>query len=239
VTIFPAIDLRAEKCVRLRQGDFERETIYDDDPAAVALRWQEQGAPALHLVDLDGAKMGRPMNLRAIQAITQAVRIPCQLGGGLRSEESIQEALQAGARRVILGSQACKDPAWLAAVAQRFPEQLLLGLDAKEGFLAAEGWREVLPQSAFTFAASVSHLPLAGIIYTDIAHDGMLAGPSWESLARMMDATRLPVIASGGVTSLEDIRRLRSMQVHGCIIGRALYEETISLREALRAAGEG
>jgi len=236
VIIFPAIDIRDQKCVRLRQGDFERETIYSDDPMEMARLWESQGAKALHLVDLDGAKSGKPVNLQAIREITQTVDIPCQVGGGIRNEAAIQTLLQLGISRVILGSAACKDTAWLAAMAQRYPEQIILGIDAKDGFLATEGWLEVLPTSALVLAEKVSHLPLASIIYTDISHDGMLAGPSWQGLADMTKATTLPVIASGGVTTVDDIRRLGKMKLHGCIIGRALYDRTLTLPEAIQAA---
>jgi phosphoribosylformimino-5-aminoimidazole carboxamide ribotide isomerase len=236
VIIFPAIDIRDQKCVRLRQGDFERETIYSDDPAEMARLWEGQGAQALHLVDLDGAKSGKPVNLQAITEIVQTVSIPCQVGGGIRNEAAIEMILQLGISRVILGSAACKNTGWLKEMAERYPEKILLGIDARDGFLAAEGWLEVLPSSALPLAESVSHLPLAGIIYTDIAHDGMLGGPNWQGLQDMAKATSLPVIASGGIATADDIRRLRKMNMHGCIIGRALYDRTLTLPEALKAA---
>jgi phosphoribosylformimino-5-aminoimidazole carboxamide ribotide isomerase len=236
VIIFPAIDIRDQKCVRLRQGDFEQETIYGDDPAEMAKLWESQGAKALHLVDLDGAKSGKPINLQAITEIVQTVDIPCQVGGGIRNEAAIKMILQLGVHRVILGSAACKNTAWLTEMAQRYPERILLGIDARHGFLATEGWLEVLTTSALLLADSVSNLPLAGIIYTDIAHDGMLGGPNWQGLADMAKATSLPVIASGGITTADDVRRLRKMNVHGCIIGRALYDRTLTLLEAIQAA---
>jgi len=233
VIIYPAIDLRAGQCVRLRQGDFHQETVYGTDPGEMAQHWQNQGAQALHLVDLDGAKAGRPTNLEALRAIRQAVTIPLQVGGGLRTETDLDTIFELGIERAIIGSKACKQPAWLGLMAQRYPRRILLGLDAKNGFVATEGWLEVSSIAALDLAKQVSSLPLAGIIYTDIAKDGMMSGPNWEGLAEMARATTLPVIASGGVTTANDVKRLRQMNLAGCIIGRALYEKTIDLKEVL------
>lgn len=231
--IYPAIDLRAGQCVRLRQGDFEQETVYGNDPGQMALHWQSQGAKALHLVDLDGAKAGKLVNLQALQAIRQAVTIPLQIGGGLRTERDLETIFDLGIERAILGSQACKDPAWLAQMARRYPQRILLGIDAKNGLVATEGWLEVSSIKAIELAMDVASLPLAGIIYTDIAKDGMMAGPNIEALAEMSHATPLPLIASGGVTTADDVYRLRNMNLAGCIIGRALYEKTITLPQIL------
>lgn len=233
--IYPAIDLRAGYCVRLRQGDFQQETVYSSDPGQMALQWQEQGAQALHLVDLDGAKAGKPANLDALKSIRKAVTIPLQVGGGLRTENDLNTIFELGIERAILGSQACKDPAWLAQMARRYPQRILLGIDAKNGLVATEGWLEVSSIKAIELAMDVSSLPLAGIIYTDIAKDGMMAGPNFEALAEMSHATPLPLIASGGVTTADDVYRLRTMNLAGCIIGRALYEKTIHLKEVLSA----
>jgi phosphoribosylformimino-5-aminoimidazole carboxamide ribotide isomerase len=234
VIIYPAIDLRAGQCVRLKQGDFQRETVYSTNPGAMARQFVEQGAQALHLVDLDGAKSGKPFNLKALSQIREAVKIPLQVGGGLRSEADLSTIFELGIDRAILGSQACKDPAWLALMTERYPARILLGLDARNGLVATEGWLEVSSVKALNLASQVSRLPLAGIIYTDIAKDGMMSGPNWEGLAEMSQATPLPVIASGGVSTLADVRRLHAMKLAGCIIGRALYEGTIQLEEALR-----
>lgn len=231
--IYPAIDLRAGQCVRLRQGDFQQETVYGTDPGEMALHWQSQGAKALHLVDLDGAKSGKPINLDALRSIRQAVKIPLQVGGGLRTEADLNTIFELGIERAILGSQACKDPAWLGLMAKRYPTRILLGLDAKNGYVATEGWLEVSSVSALDLAKQVSTFPLAGIIYTDIAKDGMMAGPNWEGLQQMSQATPLPVIASGGVTTSDDVKRLKQMNLAGCIIGRALYEKTIDLKEII------
>lgn len=227
--IYPAIDLRAGQCVRLRQGDFQQETVYSDDPGEMALHWQRQGAQALHVVDLDGAKSGKPVNLDALRSIRQAVSIPIQVGGGLRTEADLNTLFALGIDRAILGSRACQQPEWLALMAQRYPERILLGLDAKNGRVATEGWLEVSQVSAVTLARQAALSPLAGIIYTDIAKDGMMEGPNWEGLAEMIHAVSLPIIASGGVTTIDDVRRLRTMNLAGCIIGRALYEKTIDL----------
>lgn len=231
--IFPAIDLRAGQCVRLRQGDFQQETVYGSDPGGMALHWQSQGAEAIHLVDLDGAKSGRPSNLDALRNIRQAVDIPLQVGGGLRTENDLNIIFELGIERAVIGSKACKQPAWLGLMAQRYPHRILLGLDAKNGFVATEGWLEVSSISALDLAGKVSTLPLAGIIYTDIAKDGMMAGPNWEELKQISQATSLPVIASGGVTTSDDVRRLKQMNLAGCIIGRALYEKTIDFNEII------
>ncbi|MFO0811888.1 MAG: 1-(5-phosphoribosyl)-5-[(5-phosphoribosylamino)methylideneamino]imidazole-4-carboxamide isomerase [Gemmatales bacterium] len=233
VIIYPAIDLRGGRCVRLRQGDYQQETIYGDDPGAMARHWVSEGAQALHLVDLDGAKAGKPSNLEALRSIRQAVNVPLQVGGGLRSETDLATIFELGIDRAILGSRACHDPAWLGLMAKRYPQRLLLGLDAKHGMVATEGWLEVSQVAALVLARQVQDLPLAGIIYTDIAKDGMMAGPNWEGLATMAAATSLLVIASGGVTTADDVRRLRTMHLAGCIIGRALYEKTIILKEVL------
>jgi phosphoribosylformimino-5-aminoimidazole carboxamide ribotide isomerase len=222
--IFPAIDLRGGRCVRLRQGDYNQETVFGDDPAAMARRWVEAGATWLHLVDLDGAKEGRPVNGESVRRIVEASGVPCQLGGGLRSEDHIVEALSWSVKRVIVGTRALKDPIWLKRVSIRFPQQIVLGIDAKQGLVATDGWLEVSSVSAVDLAKQVAAWPLAAIVYTDISKDGMLEGPNFEGLAEMVEAVPLPIIASGGVTTENDIRRLAELKVAGCIVGRALYE---------------
>ena len=236
VQIFPAIDLRNGRCVRLRQGDYSQETIFGDDPAAIARKWVKDGATFLHLVDLDGAKLGSPVNVDGICQIVAAVDVPCQLGGGLRTEEHIAVALSWGVERVILGSRAVMDPSWLDAVTRRFPARIVLGIDARDGRAAAQGWTEVSSIPALDLARQCASLPLAAIVYTDISRDGMLAGPNVDALAEMANAVSFPVIASGGITTLDDIRRLKKIRVAGCIIGRALYEERLQLSEAIAAA---
>jgi phosphoribosylformimino-5-aminoimidazole carboxamide ribotide isomerase len=236
--LLPAIDLRGGRCVRLRQGDYARETVFSDDPGGVARHWVEHGAQALHLVDLDGAKDGRPVNLPAVRAIVEAAGVPCQLGGGLRSEDDLAAAFAAGVRRLIIGTRALKAPDWFGRMAERYPGRLLLGLDARDGRVATEGWLDVSDCSAVELARRWEHLPLAGLVYTDIAKDGMLAGPNLHALAEMTAATRLPVIASGGVTTADDVRAVARLGLAGCIIGRALYEGTVTLEAALAASRE-
>jgi phosphoribosylformimino-5-aminoimidazole carboxamide ribotide isomerase len=235
VLILPAIDLRDGHCVRLRQGDFAQETIFGDDPATIARRWVNEGATALHLVDLDGARQGHPVNGTSVRRIVEATGVLCQLGGGLRTEARIAEALTWGVNRVIVGTRALKDPRWLETLCNRFPGQVVLGIDAKDGRVAIEGWTDVSQRSALDLALQCSAWPLAALIYTDINRDGMMAGPNLDSLAELVAAVSLPVIASGGVTTLDDVRRLNQLGVAGCIIGRALYEGRLHLPEVLKA----
>jgi phosphoribosylformimino-5-aminoimidazole carboxamide ribotide isomerase len=235
--IIPAIDLRGGRCVRLRQGDYDQETIFGDDPAEMAARWESQGARRLHLVDLDGARSGQPVNTAAVRAIIDRVRIPCQLGGGARDEATIAAWLEAGLDRVIIGTQALREPEWFRRVADTFPGRLVLGLDAKDGRVATAGWLKVSSVVAVTLARQFDDLPLAAIIYTDIARDGMLEGPNLDSTRALAASLRTPVLASGGVSSLDDLARLAELPVAGCIVGRALYEGRFTLAEALRAQG--
>jgi phosphoribosylformimino-5-aminoimidazole carboxamide ribotide isomerase len=230
--ILPAIDLRGGQCVRLRQGDYQQETVFGADPAAMARRWVEQGARFLHLVDLDGAREGRPVNGDSVRAIVRAAGVPCQLGGGLRTEEDIAAALSWGVARVIIGTRALKDPAWFEGVCRRHPGKVVLGIDARDGRVATAGWLEVSECTALDLARRCAAWPLAAIVYTDISRDGMLAGPNVQALADMAAAVPLPVIASGGVTTLDDIRRLAGLGLAGCIVGRALYEGRLDLKEA-------
>lgn len=234
--ILPAIDLRGGWCVRLRQGDYAQETVFGSDPAAMARRWVDQGATYLHLVDLDGARDGRPINAEAVRAIVQSAGVPCQLGGGLRTEEHIAQTLALGVARVIIGTRALRDPDWLEQMCRRFPGQIVLGIDAKQGRVATDGWLEVSEQRAVDFARRCAEWPLAAVVYTDISRDGMLAGPNLESLGEMTRAVALPVIASGGVSSLDDVRALAERGLAGCIIGRALYDHKLDLASAIAAA---
>jgi phosphoribosylformimino-5-aminoimidazole carboxamide ribotide isomerase len=233
VLILPAIDIRGGRCVRLRQGDYSQETIFGDDPAVMARRWVDQGATYLHLVDLDGAREGQPVNGASIRRIVETTRVPCQLGGGLRTEAHIAEALTWGVTRVILSTRALQDPDWLQAVCGRFSGRIVLGIDAREGFVASQGWTDVSERSALDLARACSGWPLAAIVYTDISQDGMLSGPNVDGLAAMVAAVRLPVIASGGVTTLDDIRRVNALGAAACIIGRALYEGRLDLAEVI------
>jgi phosphoribosylformimino-5-aminoimidazole carboxamide ribotide isomerase len=231
--IYPAIDLRDGKCVRLKQGDYAQETVFGADPAAMAQRWLADGATYLHLVDLDGAKEGRPVNIRAIRAITKAVNIPCQLGGGLRTEDDIKDALSLGVARVIVGTKALQSPKWLAQMSQQFPGRIVLGIDVKDGKVATQGWLDVSEIGALDLARKCARPPLSALIYTDISRDGMMQGANVQAMAEMAAAVQLPVIASGGVTNLEDVKRLQENGLAGCIIGRALYEGQLNLREVV------
>jgi phosphoribosylformimino-5-aminoimidazole carboxamide ribotide isomerase len=234
--IWPAIDLRGGKCVRLRQGDYGRETVFGDDPAAMARHWVAQGADCLHLVDLDGARLGRPGNLDSIRAIVTAVDVPCELGGGVRDEATIGAMLDLGVARLVIGTQALKEPDWFREVCGRFPGKLALGLDARDGRVATDGWLDTSDVSANDLARQLADLPLAALTYTEIAADGMMAGPNLAAQQEMQRAVPTPVIASGGVTTADDVAALAAVPMAGCIIGRALYEGTLTLRDALDAA---
>lgn len=236
--IWPAIDLRGGKCVRLRQGDYGQETVFGDDPAKMALHWVAQGAKRLHLVDLDAARSGTSGNLEAVRQIRGAVTVTIQLGGGVRSEETIRGLLNLGLDRLVVGTVAVNDPEWFRAMARMFPGKLVLGLDAREGRLATDGWQRTSQQLAVDFAARFQDEPIAGIVYTDISRDGMLTGPNVEATAAIQKSVSVPVIASGGVSRLDDVRRLSEAGLAGCIIGRALYEGRVSLSEAMKFEAE-
>lgn len=239
--IWPAIDIRAGECVRLVQGDYDRQTTYGSDPADMALRWVNDGAQALHIVDLDGARgelseTGQSINRDAILQILESCDVPCQIGGGIRDEAAITDYLEMGAERVVVGTRAITDPEWLARVAGEFPQRLAVSIDARDGLVATDGWQKTSERSAIEFAKQISTAAIGAIVYTDIAKDGMLAGPNFEAMQEMAQATGVPVIASGGVTTLQDIEKLSAMGLSGCIIGRALYEGRMTLPEALGAS---
>jgi phosphoribosylformimino-5-aminoimidazole carboxamide ribotide isomerase len=236
VLILPAIDLRGGQCVRLQQGDYARETVFGADPAAMARRWVEQGAAYLHLVDLDGAREGRPVNGDSIRAIVKAAGVPCQLGGGLRSDAHVEEALGWGVSRVVVGTRALRDPEWCRSLCQRYPERIAVGIDARDGLVAVAGWIEASERSALEFARQCGRWGAAAIVYTDISRDGMLEGPNVEATAEVASACGIPVIASGGVTTLDDVDRLAQRGLYGCIIGRALYEGRIDLAASVALA---
>lgn len=231
--IYPAIDLLDGRCVRLQQGDFSRETRFSDDPVAVARRWADLGADRLHVVDLDGAKTGKPANAAVIRRIVEAAGVPVQLGGGIRTEEHLAAVFDWGVRWPVLGTRALQDPAWVASMAERAPGRIVLGIDAKNGYVATEGWLTVSRVKAVDLARQIAAAPLAAVVYTDIARDGMMSGPNFEALAEMQAAIPLPVIASGGVCTRDHIERLMAAETPGCIIGRAIYEGSLDLSTLL------
>jgi len=241
--VLPAIDIRGGQCVRLHQGRFDQETVYGADPAAMARIWQNQGAKWIHVVDLDGAREGRPVNREAIQAIARAVEIPFEIGGGIRDLAAAEEYLSLGASRVILGTAAYKNPDLLAQSCDRFPGRVVLGLDARQGKVAVDGWLETVSDTAIEVAQKLTRPGLAAIIYTDIERDGTHRGVNIEATAELCRAVEVPVIAAGGVSTLKDIESLlplADLGLAGVITGKALYDKTLDLKEALALArGEG
>ncbi|MGH7207800.1 MAG: 1-(5-phosphoribosyl)-5-[(5-phosphoribosylamino)methylideneamino]imidazole-4-carboxamide isomerase [Nitrospiraceae bacterium] len=235
--LIPAIDLKDGRCVRLRQGDMRRETIYSEDPAAMALHWEQLGAPLLHVVDLNGAIEGRPGNLAQIEAILNAVSVPVQVGGGVRTLDTVRTYLGCGAKRVVMGTAVLQDRAVLEGACELFPERVLVGIDAKNGKVAVKGWTAVSDTSARDLVKTLAGLNLAGVIYTDISRDGMLQGPDLSSLKVFVKDSPVPVIASGGVTRIEDIRAIQALdpRIEGIIVGKALYDGKLDLKAALAA----
>ncbi len=233
--VIPAIDLRDGKVVRLIQGQYDRQITYRDDPVGQARQFHADGAAWLHIVDLDGAKEGLPVNTETITAIAQLGLLQIEVGGGIRSEASIRQLLDAGVTRVIIGTKAVSDFEWFSDMARKFKGRLVLGLDARGATVATHGWIENSAQTMLEFAAQADKLPLAAIIYTDIAKDGMLTGPNIERTKSLVRTVKTPVIASGGVREVGDICRLKPIGVAGVIVGRSLYEGTLDLKEALAA----
>ena len=233
--ILPAIDLQAGRCVRLVQGDFARAQEFSDDPAAVAQRWQAAGARWLHVVDLDGARDGAPRNLDAIQHIRQSTSLSIEVGGGLRALESLAALFDLGVNRAILGTAALKDRLFLRACLERWGEQIVVGIDARSGLVATDGWLETSTTPALALAQELAAEGVARFIYTDIQRDGTLTGPNLASLTQLQQAITRPIIASGGVSSLADLRALAALNVEGAIVGRALYTGEIDLAEAIEA----
>lgn len=236
--IWPAVDIRGGRCVRLREGDFARETVFAADPVEAALRWKDQGARRLHVVDLDGAREGKRVNKAVIERIVARTGLPVQLGGGHRDEASLAASFQAGVARAVVGTRAVEDPEWLAEAARKHPGKVVLGLDARNGRLASRGWLETTAVDVIEYLAQLPDLPLAGLVYTDIGRDGLMKGPNVEVTRRVVQATAIPVIASGGVSHLSDVEALALLPIAGIIIGRALYEGTVDLKAAIEAAAD-
>ena len=241
--LIPAIDLKGGKCVRLRQGRMSEATEYSDDPVTMAGQWIDQGAQRLHLVDLDGAFAGEPKHAEVIARISAKYpHIEIQVGGGIRNLQTIQTYLDAGVNYVIIGTQAVKDPNFVAAACEKYPGHVIVGIDAKNGLVALEGWAEGSDLTAIALAQKFEGLGVSAIVYTDISRDGMLSGVNVDATAELARGIAIPVIASGGVASIDDIRKLllhRESGVAGSILGKALYEQTLDLAEALALAGAG
>lgn len=232
--IVPAVDLKAGRCVRLRQGRADAETVFSDDPIAMARRWQDSGARRLHVVDLDGAFAGRPVQTGLVRAMIGAVTIPVQVGGGLRETAHVEAVLEAGARWAIVGTRAALDPAFLGELCARFGDRVIVGIDASDGRVAVDGWTRVLEREAMALARDAAAAGAAGIVYTDIARDGTQSGPNLWSTGAVAQAVGIPVFASGGVGSLDDIRRLATVGgLAGVIVGRALYSGAVDLASAV------
>jgi len=234
--VIPAVDIRGGRCVRLLQGRLDQETVYFDRPADAAMRWAAQGAELVHVVDLDGAFEGRPTNFEAIASIVREIPSPIEVGGGIRSDEAVARYLDLGVERVILGSRALTEPGWMARLCERFPGRIVAGIDARDGRVAVQGWAEKTAVDALAFAKQVEPMGLRAIVFTDVATDGAMAGPNLAALRRMVEAVRTPVIASGGISSLEDIRQVAALGVEGMIIGKALFTGAFSLADAIATA---
>ena len=234
--IIPAIDLKNGKCVRLRQGKEGTETVFHQDPVAMARYWESCGAKRLHVIDLDGAFLKRPYHIKIVKEIAKAISIPVQVGGGIRTVEHIEQYLKAGVRWVILGTLALNDEENFRKICEQFPGRIILALDAQNGKVAVEGWKKVTNIEAFAFAQKAQKLGVVGINYTDISRDGMEVGPNFEALSVLLKKVEVPVYVAGGVAKIEDIKRLLFFKTHGLagiIIGRALYSGKIDFRQAM------
>jgi phosphoribosylformimino-5-aminoimidazole carboxamide ribotide isomerase len=233
--VIPAIDIRDGKCVRLYQGDYHRMTVYSDHPAEMAVRWQAQGARYLHLVDLDGAARGRPANLDVVREVAKEVTIPIELGGGIRTLQAVEDALALGVRRVIVGTAAVEDRDFVARAAYRWHERMAVGIDARDGLVATHGWQRTSAVRALDLAREMVELGVRRFVYTDIHQDGTLTEPGYDSTLELVVGVPVPVIASGGVSRIEHLTKLRTIGVEGVIVGKALYAGVLDLREALAA----
>lgn len=234
--IIPAIDIRGGKVVRLTQGDYARETVYGNDPVLVANEWAMLGASWLHVVDLDGAREGRLVNDATVAEMVQAVPVPVQVGGGIRTLEAIGKLLSLGVQRVVLGTVAVEQPELVTEACRRYGDAMVVGIDARDGLVTVRGWREKTSLSAADLMTQMEALGVPRFIYTDVARDGMLEGPNIAALAALLQRAKRPIIASGGVSSLDDIRRLAALPLEGVLVGKALYTSALDLREAIAAA---
>src|SRR3989338_219840 len=238
--IIPAIDIKSGKCVRLFQGRMDKETVYSDDPVSVAKRWEDEGAEFLHIVDLDGAVSGVPKNKEIIGNIIKSVKIPLEVGGGIRNIETIKEYFSIGAKKVVIGTVAWENPILISEVCKVFPERIIVGIDAKNGNVAVSGWEDVTDTSASELAKRFEGMGISGIIYTDISRDGTLSGPNIDSIKFFAKSISIPVITSGGVSDINDIKNIMKLKKHGVdgvIIGKALYSGSVNLRGAIKLVG--
>ncbi len=234
--LYPAIDLKNGQCVRLKQGEFKDITVYSDKPEEIAAKWQSKGATFLHLVDLDGALAGHSVNKEVVRKIAATVSIPIQMGGGIRKEEDIEFVLSLGVSRVIIGTKAAENPEFIRNMVNKFgQERIVAGIDAKNGMVAVEGWEKISDITASDLANRMKEYGIRHVVYTDIARDGMLSGPNVDYTKKLTDETGLDIIASGGMSSMEDLKELYHAGIHGAIIGKALYENRIDLKEAIDA----
>ncbi|MEW6408822.1 MAG: 1-(5-phosphoribosyl)-5-[(5-phosphoribosylamino)methylideneamino]imidazole-4-carboxamide isomerase [Nitrospirota bacterium] len=231
--IIPAIDLKDGKCVRLLQGKMEESTIYSDNPSEIAKGWQDAGAELIHVVDLDGAFAGEMKNLESIISIRQSVNIPIEVGGGIRDTTTVNRLFSLRIDRVVLGTIAIESPEFLSELCGRFPGRILVGIDARDGWVAIKGWSETTKKKATDLAREIESCGVAAIIYTDIKRDGMLSGPNIKAIREMAESVNIPVIASGGVSDINDIKRLMQLPIEGVVVGKAIYSGSLDLREAI------
>jgi len=231
--IIPAIDILDGKCVRLKQGRYDAETVYSKDPLEIAKKWESQGAKRLHVVDLDGARTGIPKNIAIIKSIAKEVAIPVQTGGGIRNFDIIKELISFGIDRVILGTTAVNNPNTLSRFCEEFGEGIAVAIDSKKGKAATEGWTKVSKKDTLTLAKEAISFGVRRFIYTDISRDGMLTGPNYEGIRKFIEQVNVPVVASGGVSTKEDIEKLKDTGAEGCIVGKALYEGKVNLEDIL------
>ncbi|GEN84083.1 1-(5-phosphoribosyl)-5-[(5-phosphoribosylamino) methylideneamino] imidazole-4-carboxamide isomerase [Sporosarcina luteola] len=233
--LFPAIDIRGGKCVRLIQGDYDQEIIYNDSPVAMAKEWERQGAEYIHVVDLDGAKTGDSLNKTAIEQMAKSVRVPIQVGGGIRTMDAIDSHIANGVSRVIIGTAAIEDPQFVGDAVAKYDRKIAVSIDARNGFVATNGWTETSDVKAIDLLLRLADIGVKTVVYTDILKDGMLLGPNFIELQMMNEASGIDIIASGGVSTERDIAKLREMNLYGAIIGKALYEGNLSLETVMGA----
>ena len=235
MNIYPAIDIKEGKCVRLIQGDMDKATVYEEEPARAAVKWQDMGATCLHVVDLDGAVNGKLCNTKTVEEIIKSINIPVQLGGGIRDMDTIEALLDIGVEKVILGTAALKSPDLVRQAVGRYPGNIVIGIDARDGYVAVEGWQKTSSVKALNLAKKMESLGVKTVVFTDIWRDGMLQGPNFSGIAEIIENTSLEVIASGGISRMEHLLKLKKMGASGAIVGKALYTGDISLGESISA----